>query len=306
MFEFEDYWLSKYLLTAEGDSLLSMAGGGEGDPPPEGDPPKPSEGDPPADDVVDIKVPKADLEGIPDNFLKDGQFSPGSLVKSWKDQQNQIKDLNAKVKPAVEDPKEYKLTIPEDDKDLTANAAKVLKTDEKLGEDPIVHDFRSIAHKHNLSQEAFEGILQWYVNRQGPLMEPPIDQKAELEKLGPDGQKAIDYVDSVRETLKANGTLDDDMYNEMWLTCSSAAGIKLVKALLQQGGGMKLPTDLTPEDKAVSAEKLKQKVRELMEKRDKGEITAAAADREYAAIQEQYKDIVGSEQGGSSLVMTER
>ena len=258
------------------------------------------------DDPVTIELSQEFLGTIPENFMKDDAFNPESLLKSWTDQTAEIKRLQATKPDVPESAEGYELNLG-DDEALNANAKKVLRPDKESGIDPFVKEFKEAGHGLGLSKEQFDGILKWYINRQGPLMDPPIDQAAELAKVGDNAQSRVDYLDKLHETLVGNGTLTEAEAHEFWLTRSSAAGITLVEKLLKQGGGnLTIPKDIKPEETAANAAELRKKMREITEARDKNEITSGDASRKLAALQEEYKKVYGDEVAGTSVVLEEQ
>ena len=289
-------------------SLIDDADPPEGGDPPAGDPPEVTPNIEPSGDLVEFKFDKAIVDSVPDNFIKtEGEGDDQSKVidlqaftKSWKDQQAHIQ---SKGFQPPDKPEAY--VFDADDDETKENAAKALRVDEKLGEDPILHEFRTAAHDLGITQKQFQGIIKFFVNKQGPMMDPPIDPEAEKKKLGADWQKQVAYIAEVRKNLQANGTLNDDMVQEMRLMGQTAAGVQAMRALLAYGGGAVVVPKLNTENKAARREELQQELRELNEKRNKGEISELAASRRYQEIQNKMTEIVGEGEGGTSLVFQE-
>ena len=280
----------KYLLLSD-TSLIDDPPAG-GDPPPGGDDgDKPGEsGDPPPGDKdtppgegdpVSLELSAEQFNGIPEQFRKDGTVQVEALVKSWKDQQDHIKQSGNHRPP--ENASDYSFEAGEDET-LKENMDKVLRPDEKTGEDPMVHAFRDEAHKLGLSQDQFHGVLAFYANKQGPQMEPPIDPEAEQKKLGVNWERQTNYVREVRKNLEANGTLSDDMVGEMRLAGQTAAGVRMLTALIKYGGGSTVIPKLDQTDKASTREELQAEIRKITEARDNGEITEAVANRRFQAV----------------------
>ncbi len=266
------------------------------------DPPKPPEGgDLP--DEVEIKLSKEQFEAIPENFRKDGEVLLDSLVKSWGDQQKVIMDKGYAKPEAPEDAKDY-VFEPVDD-DMKANAAKALKVDEELGEDPVIHAFRDFAKDKGMPQELFQDIVGWFVNKQGAAMEDPIDRKAEEAALGDEGPKIRQYIANVRQTLRANGTMDDAMAEELKLVTMTAAGTKLAYALLGFGKERVVVPNLEQTNVAAKREEIQKKIADLQTARQKGEIPESAANRQYEELIAEMEKIVGKEAGGTSVVFTD-
>lgn len=271
---------------------------------------KTGEGDTPetTGELIEFKFDQAIVDGVPENFIKtEGEGDDASKVidlaaftKSWKDQQTFIQ---SKSYTPPEKPEDYKFEA--SDEDTKTNAEKAFRVDEKLGEDPVLHDFRKTAHDLGITQKQFQGIVQFFVNKQGPLMDPPIDVEAEKKKLGTDWQKQVAYIAQVRSNLTANGTMDDDMVKEMRLAGQTAAGVKMMRALLAYGGGSVVVPKLETTNKAARRDEIQKELRELASKRDKGEISEQAANRRFQELQDQYTEVVGEGREGTSLVFTE-
>lgn len=282
-----------------------------GDPPPKDppadDPPKdPPADDPPKDpssdgDTVDLSLSKEQFDAVPEQFRKDGELQFDGILKSWKDQQDYIK---SKSYEPPEAPKDYTFDAGEDDT-LKESMAKVMREDPELGEDPILHDFRDAAHKLKLSQDQFHGVLAFYANRQAADMDPPIDPEAEKKKLGDNWEGFTGYVKEVRKNLTANGTLDDDMVAEMRMVGQTAAGVKMLTALLKYGKGTTVVPKLDPQDKASTRSELQAEIKKITKARDDGEINEAEANRRFEAVTKKYEAVVGEGEGGTSLVLNE-
>ena len=249
---------------------------------------------------AELKLTREQFEAVPENFRKDGEVLFDSLVKSWSDAQALI--LNKGYQPPEKDA-DYKFE-PVDD-DMKANAAKALQVDEKLGEDPIINAFRPVAHELRLTQDQWQGIIGFFVNQQGPLMEEPIDRKAEEAKLGADWQKKSNYLAQVRQTLEANGSFDKDMVEEMRLAGQTAAGVKMMIGLLGHGKDGVVVPRLDETKTAARRDEIQGKLKKLAEDRDAGKITETAANRQYKELMEEMEQVVGPEQGGTSVVFTE-
>ena len=259
-------------------------------------------------DLVEFKFDQAVVEGVPENFIKtEGEGVEQSKVidlaaftKSWKDQQSYIQ---SKSFEPPEKPEEYKFEASSDE--AKENATKAFRVDEKLGEDPILHEFRKAAHDLGITQKQFQGVVEFFVNKQGPALDAPIDPEAEKKKLGADWQKQVNYVAEVRRNLEANGTLDDDMVTEMRLAGQTAAGVKMMRALLAYGGGNVVIPKIEGDNKVSRRDDIQKQLRELSEKRSKQEISEAEANRRYKELTDAYIEIVGDGHQGTSIVFTE-
>ena len=307
----ETYWLTKYLLFADAGTA-SLIGGDEGDKGGGGGGGGGDEDDKGGGggggDLVTLEFAQDVFAGVPEQFRKtEGEgdeakevIDLATFTKSWKDQQEHIK---SKTFNPPADAKDYKFE-PSDD-EMKANAEKALLVDKELGEDPVIHAFRGVAHEIGLSQDQWQKIIGFFVNEQGPRMDPPIDREEEKSKLGADFPKLSKYLDDVRGNLVANGTFSDGMEKEMLIAGQTAEGMRMLNALLQQGGGTVVLPKLKPENQAARRDELQAKILDLTKRRDSGEITAERANREYAEIQREYQDVVGEQEGGTSVVFND-
>lgn len=334
------YWLTRYMLLAEGDDDGEAAGGGGGGGDDDGKPgttslldlaDKDGEADDGAkktsDDAADKDGGKDKAGGdllkletrpdwLPEQFHdpKTGEIRLQGLTKSWKDQQdviaNRVKEMpedalkNAGLmkipEGAVSDPEAFELVVDDSLKDA---AARVLVEDKELGEDPMLHKFRGVAAKHKLTGEAFNDIVGWYITESAAVMPAPLDSKAEMAKLGPQGQNVINATNAFGETLKRQGLIDDDTFQEYRLCCASAPGIKLIQAIRDHYGEKSVPVQIQQQavDAAGSGE-LRAKQAAIGADLDAGKIDDREAQRRYEALQGEYKKFYGEEPAGASLV----
>lgn len=285
------------------DSLVpdvTPTGGGGDDDPPEL-----------SGELVPFEFDKTLVEGIPENFIKtEGEGEEAKQVidlaaftKSWKDQQSHIKNQAGNNK-APEKPEDYAFE-PVDD-DMKAAAAKALRVDDEIGEDPIVHAFREFAHEKGVSKGLFQDIIGWFVTKQAAHMDEPIDPEKEKEKLGADWEKRTTYIAQVRDSLVANGSFDADMVTEMKLAGQTAAGVKMMETLIKLGGGSVVIPNVKTVDKSATREELQAELRKITEARDKGEISEEAASKRYKEVQDKMTEIVGDGPGGTSVVFADQ
>ncbi|NIA67586.1 hypothetical protein HBA54_03185 [Pelagibius litoralis] len=263
----------------------------------------------PAAEAEASQVPGLRLEErpeyLPEQFHdpKTGELRLDGLVKSWKDQQEEIRALrtedNTKKASAVENPEDYRLELPDD---LKPTADRIFLSDEEGSEDPIVSAFRDFAHERRMSNQDFNDTIAWYVEQSGAALPDPIDQKEELRKLGPKAQSMIDATANFGDALVANGLFDKEMENEYRLTCTSAAGIRMINAMRDHYGEHSIPTQLQAAAAArPEAAELDEKVAEIMRDKKAGKITEAQAQRRFEAVQVEFEAVHGKEPAGSSV-----
>lgn len=213
-------------------------------------------------------------------------------------------DLRAKMgkgeHKAPEKPEGYKVDIPED---LKEAAERVLLPDEETGEDPLVTEFRSFAHERNISQETFNDIVSWFVRTTEAFTPPPIDQDAELRKLGSNSQAMIDQTLAFGDRLRKTGAIGDAEYEEFRLTCASAAGVKLINAIRSSYGEQ--PVALLKASETAggeSAADLAKQQGDIARDLAAGKISEEEANRRQAVLDKKFERTYGTEPAGSSVV----
>ena len=250
-------------------------------------------------DALTVTLKRSD---IPDNFIKDGEFAAGSLVKAWKDANEEVRELRKAKAPAdvPDKPDDYVYALTEDQQQM---AEKVLQPGEDGSEDPVLADFRQFAHDRQMPKGLYGDIVRWYIETTAPLIPDPVDQKAEISKLGTHAQQIIDATDAFGEQMKANGLFDDAMAKEFRITASSAQGIKMLNAIRDHYGEPPVPVQLHQQAvQTGDASDLDAKMGDIARKRAAGELTEDQANREAAALDAEYEKIYGTDPARTSIV----
>ena len=297
-----------------GQSLLDLAdkGGDDGDQGAAGT----GDGDDGTDEPKPFHV-KDRPEFLPEQFHdKDsGEVRIESLVKSWKDGQdviaNRVKELpDDAIKAAglmkvpegaVSEPTGYEVAIAAD---LAESSKRVLVPSEELGgEDVMVHRFRDVAAKHRMSGAAFNDCINFYIKESVAVLPAPIDQKAEMAKLGPQAQNVLNATNGFGEALKAQGLIDDAAFEEYRLCCASAPGVLMIQAIRDYYGEKPIPVQMQQAAvNAADAGALRAEQAEIVQLAQDGKIDDREAQRRYDLLQDKYRKHFGEDAAGSSMV----
>lgn len=170
-----------------------------------------------------------------------------ALVKSWKDTSTELKKLKGdppKGVPAKAE--EYAYQRPGD---LPAHIAA----------DPDSEDvkvLRECAFECGLSQEQFAKFTTGYFQKAAALVGAPPDAKAELAKLGPNGEKVADTVYGWGKGLVAQGVLTEEEMNEIVIQGGTAVGLRALNKIRESMGGEQIPVTQTESSGLPSEQEL--------------------------------------------------
>lgn len=169
-------------------------------------------------------------KGIPEQFFNEEtkELTIDSLIKGWKDRGTEIKDLRAKKADILppEKAEDYKFDVPEDANYKLENAQ----------DDPGFGIWRNVAHKHNLTQEQFQGVLNDFLSdaqASGIGTVPDINTDEELAKLGPEGGKMVEFYANKGQELRDQGLFSEDDQQEFNIATATASGVKMMHNLFQ-------------------------------------------------------------------------
>lgn len=156
-----------------------------------------------------------------------------AMVKSWKETSGQLRTLQgAKGAP----PEKADLYAFERPKDLPAH---ILAGD--MGKDESLKLLRETAHEAGMSQEQFAKFATGYYGRASKLLPPPVDGKAELAKLGENGEKVADTVINWLEGFQSSGLLNDAEVDALIMQGATADGIRGLNKVREHFGGLRIP-----------------------------------------------------------------
>lgn len=156
-----------------------------------------------------------------------------SLAKAWKDTAAENKTLKA-TKGAP--PEKAELYVFDRPATLPAHILADPAKDESL------KLLRETAHAAGLTQEQFGKLAAGYYERAAKLLPAPPDPKAEIAKLGENGEKVADAVISWVEGLGKTGLLNDAEVDALVMQGASADGIRGLNKIREAlGGGAPIP-----------------------------------------------------------------
>jgi hypothetical protein len=227
---------------------------------------------------------------------KTGQVNVEALAKSQTDLRQQAsKSGKAPAKPA-----DYDLAIADDNAELKAIEERVVVPDEETGVDPLVEGFRTAAHELNLSPEQAKGLYEWYLKTGGELLPDPVDQEAEVKKLGENGMALLRDLKEFQTNLLAAGALNDDTAAAFGDLCTTAEGALLIQQIREHYMDRRIP-DIAAHEAASSedAASLKAEMAVVMEAANDGDPTA---NRKYELLMQKYTKLYGTAPAGSSIV----
>jgi len=221
-------------------------------------------------------------DDVPEKFwdAKKGEFRQDAILKSYKDLEAKVGEKKA--------PDEYKIELNED--------LQKIFHEETAEKDPLLLWFKGYAKENNFSQEMFNGALEGFAESAGEFMAentpPDIDPKAEIEKLGKNGQAIVNNHVEFLSGMFKRGEFSEDEMQEVLILTETADGVKaLGKLRAHYGEKQNIPLDLEPGGGAKSAEELQKMIGSPKYGRDS----------EYTAmVDKEYVKKYGSEPAGES------
>lgn len=109
------------------------------------------------------------------------------------------------------------------------------------GNDPVFLAAAKAAKKANLSKKQYDEFIYTFMEESNELLPEPLNEEAELEKLGSDGIKLVKTNANWINALKANGVLNQDQYDLLLDFGGTALGVELTNALRVNSGEKKIP-----------------------------------------------------------------
>lgn len=233
------------------------------------------------------------LDQRPD-WLPENLYDPATkgvkleaLVKSWKDTRSEYDKLKGAQSGKVpEKPDGYAFERP---KDLPAHILADPAKDESL------KLLRETAHEAGLTQEQFAKMATGYYARASKLLPAPVDPKAEIAKLGANGEKVADTVITWLEGFETSGLLSGPEVDALVLQGATADGIRGLNKLREHFGGQQIPVTAST-DTLPSKDELYRLVADdrYTGKNGKGDPAFRAK------VSEQFQRVFGTAPAGSS------
>lgn len=226
----------------------SAAGGGEGDDKGgqggDEDPFKASATD---DGRPTFKLDDGTEVGLPDQFwdAENQQVRADSLFKAFRDTKSgydKLQTEHGQLKQQLEQGDKGTGKVPEKPEDYTFEKPEEFSR-EISDDDPILKGAKEAAHKHGLSQEAFQGFVTDYLKMAEEQLGPPLDPKAEREKLGPNADTILQANANFFDALHADGTLSREELDEVMAIGETAAGVKALNKIRERMGEQPIPME---------------------------------------------------------------
>lgn len=197
-------------------------------------------------------------EEFPNDFWDEEKKTPAvdKLFNAWNQEKRRADGLRVKLSKG-----EFEGKAPEDIKEY------ILELDEKLkpfakDDDPILNEARKAAKEAGLPKEAFSKfitpviakIAEMQEEMSKPLSEEEVNahRQAEIEKLGPSGNKIVDAVGSFIKQLEGNGTLSEAEAKEARAMANNADAVRVLNKfrMLANTTSSSVPVDVPMDDKA--------------------------------------------------------
>lgn len=196
-------------------------------------------------------------EGFPDDFWDAEKKAPviDKLFTDWQRKDKIAKDLRVKLGKG-----EFEGKPPEDIKEYTVELSDELKP--LVPEDDRIYNAaRQAAKDAGLPKEAFNKFMQPVIaelaKAKAEMETPPTAEEieagrmAEVEKLGPSGQKIVEAVGSFIEQLYKGGTLSEAEAKAAKNMVFDADSARVMNKLRVMAGGRdQVPVDAPIDDKA--------------------------------------------------------
>ena len=220
--------------------LADLASGGDGDGSGDGDGGDGEGGDGDGDGGGD------DGQAEKPEFLQDKYWDPEANAPRLEEMANGIKGLETKLREkhpeAPESAEVYEFTVPDD-------AANFKLDDDNEADKALMDWWRATAFEAGLSKENAEKIFGGFAKLTSDMIMPePFDGKAELEKLGPNGQAVVDSLVNQANQLKAYGVFNDTDIQEFKIAMGTADGSRMMSKLLTHLGVSEIPdAGITPQ-----------------------------------------------------------
>lgn len=211
-----------------------------------------------------------------------------AVLKSWRDTSAQLRTLQGSkgVKPP-EKPEGYAFERP---KDLPAHILADAAKDESL------KLLRNVAHAAGLTQEQFGKLATEYYAGAAKLLPPPPDAKAEIAKLGANGEKVADTVITWLEGFETSGLLAGVEVDALVLQGATADGIRGLNKLREHFGGAQIPVNAAGDGGLPSKDELYKLTHDdrYTGKNGKGD------DAFRAEVKKKFEAVYGTQPAGTS------
>lgn len=120
-------------------------------------------------------------------------------------------------------------------------------------DDPLLNEFTSFAKENGLSQEQYDSITSMYVNAVSEMFgEQEDDVQAEMQKLGPKGEKVINSLNQWLGKLGNSGTLSAEEVDAITNAATNANYISALTKIRASYGEQAIPDTAVQEGKGMT------------------------------------------------------
>lgn len=120
-------------------------------------------------------------------------------------------------------------------------------------DDPLLSEFTAFAKENGLSQDQFDSITSMYVNAVGEMLgEQEDDIEAEMQKLGPKGEKVINSLNQWLGKLGNSGTLSAEEVDAITNAATNANYISALSKIRASYGEQPIPDITVQEGKGMT------------------------------------------------------
>lgn len=184
---------------------------------------------------------------MPDQFwdAENQQVRSDSLFKAFRDTKSGYDKLQTEHKTLqqkLEEGGQKAGKVPEKPEDYTFEKPAEF-TRELADDDPILTGFKQIAHKHGIGQEQFQAVAADYLKMAEEQLGPPIDPKAEREKLGPNADTILQANAQFFDQMVEAGDLSREEHDEIMAIGETAAGVKALNKIREKMGEQPIPME---------------------------------------------------------------
>ena len=232
---------------------------------------------------------------LPDQFhdAKTGEVKVQDLAKAWHGMREKVSRGEHK---APETAAGYKLEVP--DTVTRADEIAGLKGEGGEGDGPVLAKFRALAHELGLSQDDAQKLYAGHLEAVEATMAAPMDNDAEMRKLGPKGQQILNGQATWLTGLKDKGIISEDQFSEAWLNLDTAPGIGFIASLRAYFEGYSIPDMIITEASGSdTADDLRAEMVKITDLAAQGD---TSAQRKFEALEAKYEKLYGTKPAGSS------
>lgn len=120
-------------------------------------------------------------------------------------------------------------------------------------DDPLLNEFTAFAKDNGLSQDQFDSITSMYVNAVSEMLgDQEDDVQAEMQKLGPKGEKVIGSLNQWLGKLGSSGTLSSEEVDAITNAATNANYISALTKIRASYGEQAIPDTTVQEGQSMT------------------------------------------------------